>query len=336
MSSRKDTVHRPKPCLFRQSHCDPSSLSNKYKYFCKLWFRTTDKADVWSFIGMFMLSLLQKGSQEVVLQGHPSSTAQGSHWQRQLCLHHLCPPALLYVVRNVPIFNPNLFIVYSLILSSTSISQLLQCPVLREFILSVNLQEMILSGFLSFPAFSVLLKSQHHVSACRIICLYFSWAFWPEQQGDWPCHSTGDDTAQPKWSEVGTCTTSETWSPTITGYAKSTQNLSCNLSKPTQERGALAMQSVHIFSLQGFVSVEFCWQWLWGKGMGAVSAAVQPGERHRHHLPGEWKCDFSSHEVLITLWGCRTCRVQGLMHITQKALLSSDSPQPKLWVHKHS
>lgn len=25
------------------------------------------------------------------------------------------------------------------------------------------------------------------MSACRITCLYYSWAFWPDLQGDWPC-----------------------------------------------------------------------------------------------------------------------------------------------------
>lgn len=85
-----------------------------------------------------MLSLVQKGSQEVVLQGHPSSTAQMPHLQRVPNLTFILS-ALLCMVRNVPFSLIYLLPVYSLCLSSTSISQLLQLSVLQEFILFVNL-----------------------------------------------------------------------------------------------------------------------------------------------------------------------------------------------------
>lgn len=131
-------------------------ISNKYKCFCKLWLHTTDKADVWSFIWMFMLSLLQERSEEVVLQGHPSSTAQVPHWQKQFPPSPLSSQLFSLWSETFP-FSALLYLlsVYSLCLSSTSISQLLKCPVPGEFILLVNLWEIILSGFFVFPSLSV-------------------------------------------------------------------------------------------------------------------------------------------------------------------------------------
>ena len=167
-------MHSPKPCSVQITSLWPI-ISNKYEYCCKVWLSTTAKVDVCSFLWMFMLSLLQKGSQEAVLQGHHSSTAQVPHWQRQFPRSPLCSQHTS-VWSETFSFSALIYLLpaYSICLCSTSVSKLLQLSVLLEFILLTNLQAMILSGVLSFQPSPPTWTVQQPFSAYRIICFYFS------------------------------------------------------------------------------------------------------------------------------------------------------------------
>lgn len=73
---------------FRYSHYDASSLINTNTVVNCL--STTPKGDVRFFLQVLTLSLLQKGSQEAVLQGQHSSTARVPRWQRRFPPSPLC------------------------------------------------------------------------------------------------------------------------------------------------------------------------------------------------------------------------------------------------------
>lgn len=226
-------------------------ISNKYKYFLSSDFTQR-------IILMFDLSFgcscsvcSRRGHKRLYCKAISSSTAQVPHWQRQFPPSHLSSQysslwsemfpfsSLIYLLSA---YSLCLIEVFHFYLTTSTMPSPKRIYSLSQFVGNYPFWIFVFSRLFCLPEES------------SITCLHVELlAYITLEHSDQICketglaqHSTGDDTvpAQMKWG--GDFFHLRNMVIHHHRWNLWTQHLSCNLSKPTQERGALAMQSVHI------------------------------------------------------------------------------------------
>lgn len=278
-------------------------ISNKYKYILSSDFTQQIMLMFDLSFGCSCSVCYSRGHKRLYCKAISSSTAQVPHWQFPLSplssqysslWSEMFPfSALIYLLSA---YSLCLIEVFHFYLTTSTMPSPKKIYSLSQFVRNYPFWI-----FCLFKTFLSTWRVQHHFSACTITCLYYSWAFWQELQGDWPCTAFHRRWYSPSLHEVrwGLVPPQKHGHPPPQAVLR-TQHLPCNLSKPTQERGAQ----------RGYTHIIFL------VSENEISVVMKFFRLN---------CPKLSHWLLC----CWTCRGQGLMHITQKSLLSSDSPQPK-------
>lgn len=125
------------------------------------------------------------------------------HTDRDSSHHHLCPLSTPLYGQKCFHFQP--WFIYSQSVISAHLPLLSQTSAMlspkRIYSQAICKKLSFLDFCFSQPFLSTW-RLQHHFSACRIICLYFPWAFWPGLEGDWSCTAFHRRWYSPSLNEV--------------------------------------------------------------------------------------------------------------------------------------